>query len=289
MVNRVNSSNPTSAAAVAIGAWQAVMGNHPVAANRRRWAGIIFALMASAILLFQAPASPALLVRWLFSARSYGHLLAIGLGFFLALRSAASSQQAIFHIEDFKEAQKNLWRSAFGARREPFNIGNDDSKLESSESSFLHMGGPVQIQVNREHLAVFEDYQGSTRVISPRDGETSLRGFEQLRALVETKDQVAIISIWGRTKDGIRVRVDSARIVYSIRRRVLPMASVSNLGKRQILNTGSQWMILGGHFLSDKCNPLSQVLVLLKYSLRAAKRTRRKVMAAERYRSNETC
>jgi len=218
MASQVNLSKSASEATLLNTAWQAVMGNHVAAANRRRWSAYVLALLVSAILLFQAPASPALFARWLFSARSYGHVLAIGLGFFIALRAAASSQQAIFHIEYLKEAQKIIWRSAFGGRREPLDIGVEDSSLEAPETSFLHKGGPGQIRVDRGYLAVIEDYEGNSRVIGPSEAKTASGGFGHLRALIETKDQVATINFWGRTRDGIRVRVDSARIVYSLQR-----------------------------------------------------------------------
>jgi hypothetical protein len=65
---------------------------------------------------------------------------------------------------------------------------------------------------------MFEQMDGNLRVIGPSAKQATLEGFERLRAVLDLRDQVLNIDLWARSKDGIRVHVQGARVVYSLAR-----------------------------------------------------------------------
>ncbi|HJW90510.1 MAG TPA: hypothetical protein VJ436_07700, partial [Anaerolineales bacterium] len=52
----------------------------------------------------------------------------------------------------------------------------------------------------------------------PRDSVQSLEGFERLRAVIDLRDQVEEMEVAGRTRDGIKVRAENVRVIFSVYR-----------------------------------------------------------------------
>lgn len=217
-MQRAKASSPGKPQSPLVNAWQNAMGNRRTAARRRRELFILLLLFILAMLAFQAPADLSLFIQWLFSARSYGHLLALALAFWLASRTSASTQQAIFQLRDIKDAQRHIHQSAFDGKSPNLHLRSSESKRAETNNLFIRVGGPGMVEVHMENAAVFEPIEGKPRVITPNEKAQALRGFERLRALIDLRDQVLNLKVWGRTRDGIRVRVEGARVVFSIRR-----------------------------------------------------------------------
>jgi hypothetical protein len=193
--------------------WRKAMQSHPVSARRRRWTLILVLIFASAAYVFQAPADINLFVKYFFSARNYGHFLALGMAFWLTFRAAAGSHRHIFGISDLSKAQSNLRHSAFNGNY-PILRGAELVSADPSESVI----GPGKAELAMGVAAVLEPYSGNLSVISSGKEPELIGSFEQFREIIDLRDQVATFSLWGRTRDGIRVQVQSAKVVYSIHR-----------------------------------------------------------------------
>jgi hypothetical protein len=199
-------------------AWQRIMAPTALAGKARRVA--LFATMALLILWVALDSQVPGLPIWLtfLSARSFGHLLAFGFGFWLALRAAAGTLQAIFDLKNPGEAQRHLWQAAFNGSYSTLAIRGGDLLWENERSPLARVGGPGLAKVHLENAALFEQMDGSARVIGPSAKASTLQGFERLRAVLDLRDQVLNMDLWARSKDGIRVRVQGARVVYSLAR-----------------------------------------------------------------------
>lgn len=194
------------------------MSSDAGAARARRWVlGTAFLLLLAVVLL-RAPANLELFLETLFSATSLGHLLALGGAFWLGLRAAASSQQAIFDLSETRQAQRHVLQAAFNGHYDTLTVQNGEAIPDKRASALIKVGGPGKVQVHMENAAVFETGRGQGRVLAPGERAEILRGFERMRAIIDLRDQVLQLNLWGRTRDGIRVRVEGARVVYSILR-----------------------------------------------------------------------
>jgi hypothetical protein len=183
------------------------------AAGRRR--GLLLALAVLTIAgwsLFSGP--------WqrLLSAPIIGHTLSAGLVFWLALRAAAHSVQAIYGLESLGEAQRFVWRAAFGGRTSKLNIHGGEVDFDNAKRAVVRVGGPALVRLALENAAVFESVQAQPRVMSPSERAQHISGFERLRTVLDLRDQVLNLTLWARTRDGVRVQIEGARVVYSVQR-----------------------------------------------------------------------
>lgn len=153
-----------------------------------------------------------------FSARLWGHLLALGLVFWIGLRAAALTLQAIFHLDSLAEAQRHLLRAAFYGRYHSLVIGDGEIARQSEQNSLARVGGPGQVRVHLENAAVFENKTGQLRVLGPTPRRALIDGFERLRTVVDLRDQTLRLNVRARSRDGLRVDVQGAQVVFSIRR-----------------------------------------------------------------------
>ncbi len=167
-----------------------------------------------------------LLMLWraFFSWGTLGHILAISLPFWFALQSAAIFLDDIFELKDVKIARQFLWRSAFVALvPNIIHVENGDVRPTDKRSPIYKIGGPGQVRVSLENVAVFEKVDGTPDLIGPTGGNMwytrNLDGFESFRAAIDVRDQtVTIPDLYARTKDGIPVSVQNVRLLFSVQR-----------------------------------------------------------------------
>jgi len=189
------------------------MQSHPATARKRRWILVFVLFFAAVLYIFQAPADINLFVKYVFSARSYGHFLAIGLAFWLTFRSASIGHKSIFNLGDLSKAKANLWQTAFNGNSSLLKGSNLISEVPPKRVS-----GPRKAQLPMGVAAVIEPYIGQARVMGADEKKDIIASFEHIRELIDLRDQVATINLWGRSRDGIRIQVQSAKVVYSIHR-----------------------------------------------------------------------
>ena len=193
-------------------AWRWLMAADPAAGRRR---GLLLALSLLTILGWMLVSGP-----WhrLLSAPFIGHALAAGSVFWLAWRAAAHSVQAIYGLDSLGEAQRFVWRAAFGGRTNKLNIHGGEVDFDSAQRAVVRVGGPAQVRLALENAAVFESAQAQPRVMAPSERAQSIGGFERLRTVLDLRDQVLNLDLWARTRDGVRVQIEGARVVYSVQR-----------------------------------------------------------------------
>lgn len=193
-------------------AWRWLMAADPAAGRRR---GLLLALGVLTVLGWMLVSGP-----WqrLLSAPFIGHALAAGLVFWLAWRAAAHSVQAVYGLDSLGEAQRFVWRAAFGGRTNKLNIHGGEVDFDSAKRAVVRVGGPAQVRLALENAAVFENAQAQPRVMAPSERAQRISGFERLRTVLDLRDQVLNLDLWARSRDGVRVQIEGARVVYSVQR-----------------------------------------------------------------------
>jgi hypothetical protein len=88
----------------------------------------------------------------------------------------------------------------------------------NQDHALARVGGPGQVRVHLENAAVFETRDGELRVLGPTSRRAVIEGFERLRTVVDLRDQVLNLNVQARSRDGLRVSVEGARAVFSVRR-----------------------------------------------------------------------
>lgn len=177
-------------------------------------------------------------VRALFAADVFKHVLVAGLAFWAAYRIAAVYLDDIFELKNVPLAARFILQSAFATRYDLIEIKDGKVPKEYQESAIFRIGGPGMVRVYLENAALFEKIDGTPRVIGPtvhivsqpegagpsRDGSSRipadsveiLEGFERLRSVIDLRDQVVELNVEGRTRDGIRVKAENVRLVFSV-------------------------------------------------------------------------
>ena len=199
------------------GIWRWAFEPSPAAALRRRitlW--LLMAAYLGLLFTFRTQGIPIWLA--LFTPASLGHLLVAVFVFWLALSSAAAVLQTLFPVVSTSDARNHILRTAFGGRYETLHTHGAQDLLEDNHNSLAHSGGPGWLKVHLETAAITERPDGSARVLGPSPRPALLGGFERLRAVLHLKEQVLTLNVWARSRDGIRVRVEGARLVYSLLR-----------------------------------------------------------------------
>lgn len=164
-------------------------------------------------------------IAGLFSANVLRHVLVVFVPFFLAYRIAVMYLDDIFELHDEQTAFRYLRQTAFGIRPYRLTIENGGVARQDSRSPLLHIGGPGQVQVNLENLAVFDRIDGSPHIIGPTashsSGRAAIDSFERLRDVIDLRDQMTRaedLSLEARTRDGIRIILRDVRLMFSILR-----------------------------------------------------------------------
>lgn len=153
-------------------------------------------------------------------------MLALVLPFALAFRIAAAYLGDIFEV-DPKIARRFISQAAFSSPEYlTLRIEEGGVNPEDQDSPLVRIGGPGKVVVNLENAAVFERTDGSPEFIGPTfDGKGfhTLEGFERLRAVIDLRDHTLELQpVKGRTKDGVPIKLNNARLLFSVLRRSRP-------------------------------------------------------------------
>lgn len=196
-------------------------------------------------------------IRALFAADVFRHILVGAFAFWVAYRIAAIYLDDIFELKDVPLAGRFIRQTAFASKYDLIEIRDGKVAPEHRESPIVLIGGPGMVRVYLENAALFEKIDGTPRVIRPtvrvrgtseqaagrsgllrglrrrprrrpasrRDGRGSssdsveiIEGFERLRRVIDLRDQVVELNVFGRTRDGIRVAAKGVRLVFSVYR-----------------------------------------------------------------------
>ncbi|MES0360475.1 MAG: hypothetical protein ABUK20_06130 [Anaerolineales bacterium] len=222
------------------------------------WAGIAFALhpytpnSEPLRSLMEYP------IRALFAPDVLKHVLIGAFVFWLAYRVAAIYLADIFELRDVRIAERFIRQSAFASQYDVIEIKNGEVSQKDQKSPIFLIGGPGKVRVYLENAALFEKIGGTPHVIEPttpkssseskqrsdnqswitrmgktfgslsrlersgttshQDGARMLKSFERYRSVIDLRDQVAEISVEGRTRDGIAIQAKNMRLIFSVRR-----------------------------------------------------------------------
>lgn len=153
------------------------------------------------------------------------HVLTILLPFFMAYELAALYLADIFEPNRFSVAFRFLWQTAFSLNYPSITIENGRVSEKDQDSPMLFIGGPGNVHVNLENVAVFEKPNGQVRIIGQHTKEntpyTVIDGFERLREIIDLRNHITQtneLTIEGRTRDGIRLIAQNVRIDFSLLR-----------------------------------------------------------------------
>jgi len=197
--------------------WRWAMAPSPSAALLRRIALWLLAAVFIA-LLFTLRAQESSIWLALFTPASLGHILATILAFWLAMNAAAIVLKTLFPTVSHADARRYLTNSVLGGRYATLHTHGPDAFWEDDHSALAQSGGPGWLIVHLDHAAITERTDGTTQVHGPSQKPILLDGFERLRTVLHLKEQVLTLNLWARSRDGIRVRVEGARLVFSLLR-----------------------------------------------------------------------
>ena len=197
---------------------------------RRRWllilsGGYLWAWWAAQVHPFEIGATEDFLrdlviypTQALFAPDMARHVLVLGLIFWLSLRLAASYLDDVFELGDISIAEKYILQAAFASSFDSIDIKDGDVSPKHRDSPIARIGGPGRVNVHLGNVALFEKADGTPRLIGPGDEAALLDRFERLREVIDLRDRVVEMSVQSRTKDGILVRAEGARMKFSINR-----------------------------------------------------------------------
>ena len=161
----------------------------------------------------------------LFVSEVFRHVVAAGLGFWLAYQGAAFYLDDVFELQEPALAERFILQTAFGSQYNLINIQDGDVAPEARGTTVIRVGGPGIVRVHLENAALFEPVDGSPRVVPASNADPNfrndlvvLKGFERLRSVIDLRDKMEKFSVAGRTRDGIRVQANDVRFVFSISR-----------------------------------------------------------------------
>ncbi len=151
----------------------------------------------------------------------------------LARKLASRYLDDIFELNDEELASSFLEEVTFGYGRERITINEGKIPEKDESSPIILIGGPGQIQVNLDSVALLEKVNGEPEVIHPRKEPWTLGRFERIRelgkydevgkreyAIINLRDQfVSGLSVKSRTKDGIPIEAQGIKVIFSILRR----------------------------------------------------------------------
>jgi hypothetical protein len=197
--------------------------NHPI----QDWQKAVFALIDPTTLPEVVNPPLNLLTNILsayFALDVLGHLIALILPFYLAWKLAAIFLDDIFELKDVNIASRFITQAAFVYPSfGTIHLEEGEVRPSDRKSTIYHIGGPGQVRVSLENVAVFEKIDGMPELIGPTTGSRfftrTLDGFERLRQVFDIRDlAMPPIDLRGRTKDGIPITVQNIRLLFSVQR-----------------------------------------------------------------------
>ncbi len=152
------------------------------------------------------------------------YLPLVVLPFILALEAAARYLDDIFELARVDIAREFIWQVALTGSHQHIRIGGGQVALEHQNSPIYRIGGPGQVEVELDSVALFEKPDGRPRVIGPTvKGKATLEGFERLRQVIDLRDQYPdALKVNSRSLDGIPVSTVDVRMVFSVWRKGQP-------------------------------------------------------------------
>lgn len=156
----------------------------------------------------------------LFAADIMRHVIVAAMIFLLALRLAASYLDDVFELNDVLLAERYILQAVFASQYSLITIRDGAVAPENLNSPVYRVGGPGQVKVHLDNVALFEKMDGSADPVGPQDTPWARKidRFERLRAVVDLHEQTVSLTVRARTKDGIFVTAQGAQILYSVSR-----------------------------------------------------------------------
>lgn len=143
-------------------------------------------------------------------------LLPIIFALLIALRLGARYLTDLFELESPSIASRYLLATIFGLGYQTLEITSGSLDDLDQRNPLLRIGGPGYLTVHLGFAAVFEAIDGSPRVYAAA-GRRFIEGFEQLRDVVDMRDQHARVEkVHAVTRDGIEVMARDAQIVFRV-------------------------------------------------------------------------
>ncbi len=207
---------------------------------RNKWRGLVgpaIWMVLSAFVMFitliggGAKSEAHIAIVIFMSAIKYVPLLVVV--YSLARTMAARYLDDIYELHDETLASAFLEEVTFGYGHERITINEGSISSEDEKSPIILIGGPGEIQVNLDSVALLETVTGQPEVIHPRGEPWKLGRFERIReignsdeagkrqyAIINLRDQfVSGLTVKSRTKDGIPLEAHDIKIIFSILRR----------------------------------------------------------------------
>jgi hypothetical protein len=152
--------------------------------------------------------------------------------YFFARRMAAHYLDDIYELRDENLAAEFIENVAFGHAREKIIINEGRISPEDERSPIILIGGPGEIQVNLDSVALLEQVDGDPEIVSPRSEPWKIERFERIReigvhdevgkreyAIINLRDQLITgLKVKSRTRDGIPLEVNDIKVISSILR-----------------------------------------------------------------------
>lgn len=140
------------------------------------------------------------------------------LPFIIALRAAATYLADIFEIKQIGIAHDFIIQVALTGNRKHIRIRGGEVVEEDRNSPIYLIGGPGQVVVELDSVALFERSDGRPHVIGPTvKSKATLEGFERFRDALDLRDQYTEpLEVKSRSLDGIPVSAADVRLVFSV-------------------------------------------------------------------------
>jgi hypothetical protein len=161
---------------------------------------------------------------------TFQYLPIILASFFIALHAAALYLDDIFEINDVSVARRFIMEVALTGSDDTIRITNGEISDESRSSPNYLIGGPGKVIVDLDSVALFEQPDGTPRVIGPtgkeKGGKATLDGFERFRQAIDIRDHYVDLrdqdsksgSVKSRSLDGIPITATDVRLMFSVHR-----------------------------------------------------------------------
>ena len=150
--------------------------------------------------------------------------------FFIALQCASLYLADIFELEHVRVARGFVWSVALSGSEETIQVSQGGISEEAKHSPAYLIGGPGKVIVDLDSVALFEQPDGTPRIIGPTTREprarATLMGFERFRQAIDIRDHSVDLrdqdsksqSVRSRSLDGIPINATDVRLMFSVYR-----------------------------------------------------------------------
>jgi hypothetical protein len=196
-----------------------------------QWAGQFSRLLQYLLVSSFAQANPGAFMEFLgfvwqafFGPQTLRYLPVVVLPFILALQAAANYLDDIFELGRVDIAREFILQVALTGSHKHIRIGGGVVAQAHLDAPIYKIGGPGQVVVELDSVALFEKPDGRPHVIGPTvNGSATLEGFERLRQVIDLRDQYPnALQVTSRSLDGIPVSAVDVRMIFSIWRKNQP-------------------------------------------------------------------